>query len=234
MEEVSVLKADTKNTKIIVDPGSCHMGKKEYAKELIDLAVDNGCWAIKFQLFKDMQPNIELPREWWPELVEHAKGRIEIFASVFDREAIELLKTHGAKYVKFSYQQQFKLTEKEYQHRLNMCDFAQVIRSCMILTVHYRLQDIRLYCSPMYPAPDNIAFDYIFKKYPYSGFSDHTLGYQSTLRAIEAGAEYIEKHINLDHKDINVPDAEFALKPKQLRRMMNAIRSNRERTLTTS
>ena len=56
----------------------------------------------------------------------------------------------------------------------------------------------------------------IFKNYDFQGFSDHTLGYHQTLEAIKNGAEYIEKHITLDHKDINCPDNNFALKPKEL------------------
>lgn len=207
--------------KVIVDPGSCHMGKIEYAKELIDLAVENNCWAIKFQLFKHMPPNIELPREWWEELVEYAKDRIEIFASVFDGEALDLLIKHDALYIKFAYTQRFN-----YMAMAEASKHANVIISCSPMdTIGHYGGFIKLLCIPEYPVTYKIDFSLI-NKFGFDGFSDHTIGYVQTLEAIENGAEYIEKHITLNYSDINCPDHYFALKPKELKEMMYDIKRN--------
>ena len=58
-----------------------------------------------------------------------------------------------------------------------------------------------------YPVHFEPNFDHLFPR--FKGFSDHTLGYAQTIRAIEAGAQIIEKHFTLDHKDIECPDFLF-------------------------
>ncbi len=208
--------------KIIAEIGSCHMANKDYCKEAIDLAAENKCYAIKFQLFQDMYPNISLPREWWGELVDYAKGKITIFASAFDMGAVNLLEEHKSPYVKFAYSQRkyWKLIDKARK-------FAKVIVSCSPYDSHFYPKDvIRLFCISEYPVRYNINFDNIFSRYPFDGFSDHTLGYRQTFQAIRYGAEIIEKHITLDHKDINCPDHYFALRPKELKSMMETIYDN--------
>ena len=214
-------------TKVIVDVGSNHGGRLDYAKEFIDIAVDNGCWAIKFQLFKNLPPNIELPREYWPELVGYAKGRIEIFASVFDKEAMIFLLENGANYVKFAYSMRFNTlgfpTTSLYQSYES--DLPKVFISCSPLECCQFCQEwLKLFCIPEYPVLYEIDFREIFRNFEFAGFSDHTLGFVQTLNAIDHGAEYIEKHIALNTM-VKCPDWEIALKPKQLKEMMGAIKS---------
>ena len=204
--------------KVIVDIGSCHNAKLEYCKEAIDLAVEVGAWAIKFQLFKDLPPNIELPREYWPELVEYAKDRIIIFASVFDTEAEDLLIRHKSEYVKLAFSQRCTFS-LEYMGPIKNC-----FVSCLPSEVSRYKNFIKLFCIPEYPVTHYIDFN-ILRRYDFQGFSDHTVGWWQTMSAIHNGAEYIEKHITLDHDDINVPDAQFALRPDELRRMMNEIKT---------
>ena len=202
--------------KIIVDPGSTHMGKLEYAKELIDLAAHYNCYAIKFQLFKDAPPNIPLPREWWGELVKYTRGKINIFASCDDWEAIDLLKPYFPRHVKFAFSERHNFERIEYANT-----FSKVIVSCPLLEVNNYPNCIKLFCIPEYPVVYNIDFHGLFKY--FDGFSDHTLGFRQTLKAVEYGAQYIEKHITLDHNDINCPDHMFALKPDEFGRLMRII-----------
>ena len=206
--------------KIIADIGSCHMAKLEYCKEAIDLASNTGCWAIKFQLFKGEEftknGNIELPREWWGELVEYAKDRIIIFASCFDVEAIDLIRKTGP-YIKIPYSKRFEwgwLNQKD------------VFVSCSPSEAHKFTGFKRLFCIPEYPVLYKVDFN-ILRQYKFIGFSDHTVGYEQTLEAVKHGAKYIEKHITLDHSDINCPDHYFSLRPKELKEMMYAIQTSR-------
>jgi len=205
--------------KVCVDPGSTHMQNLNYAKELIDLATEANCWAIKFQLFQDLPPNIELPREWWGDLVEYAKGKIILFASAFDMGAIELLKTYSSPYVKFSFSHR-----KWWRGIEKARKFSKVIVSCSPYDSHFYPKDIiRLFCVPKYPVTHMIDHKKIYKRYPFDGFSDHTLSYHQTFIAIAQGAKIIEKHITLDHPDIKCPDHYFALRPKELHKMMEVI-----------
>lgn len=207
--------------RIMAEAGSCHMGKLRYALQLIDLAVDCGCWAIKFQLFKNMPPNIELPRKWWSELKAHAERRIILYASVFDMEAIELLRKYHTVYTKFAYSQR-KWFEGIQKSRCPIVSCSP--EEIFIYKNGFFKPTFALFCIPEYPVLYQIDFDQIFKRYSFDGFSDHTLGYSQTLRAIKAGARMIEKHITLDHSDITCPDHYFALRPKELKGMMSAIK----------
>ncbi len=82
-------------------------------KKLIDVAVEAGADAVKFQIFKtenlyskytpefsylkggstyELIKNIETPRDWIKELAKYCEEKnIQFLASVFDLEAVELL-----------------------------------------------------------------------------------------------------------------------------------------------
>jgi len=209
-------------TKIILDPGSCHMGKLDYAKELIRLAVDVGADAVNFQLFKNLPPNIELPYEWMPELIEYggnySGNKIEVFASVFNQEAYDFVKMIRIKSIKFAYRK-----HQTADNIITAChDFDTVYCSGDWNTeIYYETK--KLFCIPQYPVPFIIDFENVFPK--FDGFSDHTIGYKQTLEAIRQGATIIEKHFTLGNSHyINCPDHSFALKPWDLEKMIKAIR----------
>jgi sialic acid synthase SpsE len=203
--------------KIILDPGSSHEGKQIRAHKLIEEAAHAGADAIKFQLFKDIPPNIALPFEWFPELATHAKSLgIEIFASVWDMDAIEVLQNCGCNSVKFAYSQ------RNNDSLISYCiqNFDKVYVSMDYMETPLR-DAVNLFCLPKYPVYSLLSFDCIFEK--FNGFSDHTLGYHQTIRAVEAGALYIEKHFRLDDGDERLPDNKFALKPHKVKEMIDGI-----------
>lgn len=99
---------------IIAEAGSNHDGKLEQAKELIDVAVEAGVDAVKFQLFRAAKiypPNagkiptsqgkldlykffkqVELPFKWLPILKKYAESRGLVFiVSPFDEKAVDEL-----------------------------------------------------------------------------------------------------------------------------------------------
>lgn len=106
---------------IIAEAGSNHNRKLEQAKKLIDVAVEAGVDAIKFQTFSaeklvaetklkakhlnnvseessthEIFRKIELPREWHIELARYAEEKGVIFlSSPFDEEAVDLLDEIG-------------------------------------------------------------------------------------------------------------------------------------------
>jgi len=101
---------------IIAEAGSNHNGSLEQAKRLIEVAVESGVDAVKFQIFRaenlyskytpgfrylkgkstyDLIKSIETPREWIKELARHCKEKnIDFLASAFDFEAVDILDKH--------------------------------------------------------------------------------------------------------------------------------------------
>lgn len=201
---------------IIVDPGSTHMGKLKYALEHIDRAADAGADVIKFQLFKNPKGytggNVELPLNWWPELEERAalKG-IKLTASVFNQKMLSFLLKKKPEFIKLAYS---KKDEAYWIGRILDEDIKPIV-SCDVMTDRLIPRGcIKLYCIPEYPVRYEISFDGLFPR--FDGFSDHSLGIRQTIKAIYAGARYIEKHTTLPHGDITCPDHNFAVQYKDI------------------
>ena len=211
--------------KIVLDPGSTHMGNKDDCFELIDTAKDVGADAIKFQLGV-REPNIDVPLSWWPELVLRAESNeIEITASTFTDEAFNMMLEFRPVFMKFSYgEAQNKAANYHLSYIQKVLDAGiQCVVSTDIMN-YKKFPDecIKLFCIPQYPVYWEISFDRIFP--PFDGFSDHTLGYRQTLNAVLAGAKWIEKHFKLDN-DADCPDATFALRPKDTRDMIRYLKA---------
>lgn len=212
---------------ITLDPGSTHNHKLDYARELIDIASDCGADCIKFQLFPDtpeftIKGNVPLPYDWFPGLMSYGqKKHIRVAASVFDWIGLQLCMQHNVPYIKFAYSQKSKRGWME--GPLNMGKRLFVSADTMSLPSLPENSNItRLYCIPEYPVKYEVAFDGLFP--PFDGFSDHTLGYQQTIRATEFGAKYIEKHITLPYSDITCPDKYFALNAREAGLMVKKLR----------
>lgn len=212
----------TSKIKIITDPGSCHLGDLSKARELIKISAYSGADACKFQLFKRSTTNIPLPYDWFPELVSYGKElEIEVFASVFDKKSAHIVNS-CCNSIKLAYSQQknWKLID-EFLYLNNIKTFY-ISGDVMNWPIMGRYEKpIRLFCIPIYPVPYIIDFENIFEH--FDGFSDHTLGIKQTLLAVKSGARFIEKHIQLDER-CQVPDANFALIPKNLDIMVKEIR----------
>lgn len=200
--------------KIIADPGSCHLGERERAVELIRIAAESGADAIKFQLFQNKPPNIDLPVEWLPWLKDAAyDAGIQFFCSVWGYDSLHALERAGVKEVKFAFSQREESSIITYAVR----NFDRVYVSCDVMTAFGPYADrlTRLYCVPLYPVPYVLDFEGIFPR--FDGFSSHCLGISQDLDAIAAGAKIIEKHFRYgDGNDTCVPDGRFALSPKEL------------------
>jgi len=216
------------SVEIICDPGSTHMGKKAYALELIQIAADAGCNVIKFQLFPDLplyldKGNIPVPYGWFDELLIAGKRcGIQVTASVFDEDAIELVAKKQVPYIKFAYARQHWLDK--IQGLLNIGRKVMVSTDCEkdhLLPKHNNL--IKLYCVAEYPVKSLLDFESLFFE-RFDGFSDHTLGWKQAVRAVKAGAKIIEKHIKLPYEDCDCPDSRFALSPEDLVHFVEVVR----------
>ncbi len=88
-----------------------------------------------------------------------------------------------------------------------------------------------LYCISKYPAPReyfNLATIQHFKdRYPNVpiGFSDHSLGDEVSLAAVQAGASIIEKHFSLS-RELWGSDHKVSMTPEEFGIMVNRARTN--------
>jgi N-acetylneuraminate synthase len=112
---------------IIAEAGSNHNGSMEQAKRLIDVAVEAGADAVKFQLFRasktynrsagtsgylnlekpiyEIISDMEMPYEWLPDLAGYSKQQGIIFlSSVFDEDSVEQLDPYVPAYKIASYE----------------------------------------------------------------------------------------------------------------------------------
>ncbi len=110
---------------VIAEAGANHNGDLATAKELVDVAVEAGADAVKFQtytgtaLYSSKTPRFEylndergaaeildalaLPREWQPELAEYARSRgIAFFSTPFDNDAVDALSAVGVPALKIA------------------------------------------------------------------------------------------------------------------------------------
>jgi len=221
---------------ITLDPGSTHMGKLSYAKELVRIAGNEGADCIKFQLFDVNHPgvkrgNIPIPLEWWPELDHEARGvNIDLAASFFDKRTYEFAFSKNLPYMKFAYSMQHETdwiracltVGKKVIVSTDWMNHRKLPEGVKKYYCHTRYNSCSCCWEPQYPVMEKINFDPLFP--PFDGFSDHTLGWKETEEAVLMGAQYIEKHFTLGYGDITCPDALFALTPKQVGRMIFSIR----------
>lgn len=213
--------------KIIGDPGSCHMGRLDLAKQLIRVGADCGLDAVKFQLLtnREMQGtgNISLEWDFLPELMELGeKVGVDVFASVFNVDGARWLHKVGArKAIKFSYSMGGLLNDPRILDLADDFDYVYLSTDAMKPAPPLPCT-IQLYCIPEYPVRYLVDFEGLFPR--FDGFSSHCLGIDQDFRAAEAGAQVLEKHFTLDRPDIACPDHNFALKPKKLEELCKRIR----------
>lgn len=249
-------------TYIIAEAGSNHDQDLDQAYSLIDAAADAGADAVKFQVFTadriaartdnpvaqvdvagaqtlhQLYNECELPREWIPELVQHARTRgIEFLATPFDEWAADLLAKHDLP--------AFKIASFELIHHPLLRHVARhgrpIILSTGMAYLHEVAQAVEtcrgegldeivlLHCTSIYPTPPekvNLScletLEQAFRL-PV-GYSDHTEGIEIPIAVAARGGSVVEKHFTLN-RNLPGPDHGFALEPDELARMVDAIRS---------
>jgi N,N'-diacetyllegionaminate synthase len=244
---------------VIAEAGANHNRDLEIAKQLIDVAAEAGADAVKFQTYKGSDlyssktPHFEylkddrspaelldalaLPREWQPELADHARARgIAFFSAPFDNDAVDTLAAVGVPALKIA---SFELVD------LPLIRYAAAVGVPMILSTgmatYGEIEDALgavqetgnrqvalLRCASVYPAPAEIinlrAMATMREAFGVPvGLSDHTTGISVPAGAAALGANLVEKHFTLS-RELEGPDHPFALEPDELRAMVAAIR----------
>jgi N,N'-diacetyllegionaminate synthase len=244
---------------VIAEAGANHNRDLGVARQLIDVAADAGADAVKFQtytgrdLYSSRTPHFEyladerspqelldaiaLPREWQPELADHAAARgIHFFSSPFDRDAVDSLRELGAPAMKIA---SFEIVDLPLiRHAAaagvpvvvstGMATYGEIEDALGAVAAAGNREIALLRCASVYPAPAEIMNLRAMRTMEAAfgvpvGLSDHTQGIAVAVGAAALGAELLEKHFTLD-RAMEGPDHPFALEPQELGAMVAGIR----------
>ena len=240
---------DGESTFVIAEVGSNHDKKLSQAIEMIDIAVDSGADAVKFQLFyaSSLWPEeskacsilktLEINRDWIHELLEHAnKRKIMLLATPFDAEAVDLLDKVDIPAYKWASSEIYDLSLLKYAAEKNRpmiiatgaCTMKEVENAVNVVQSAENNDIVLLHCVSAYPTKPGAAnlriMDTLKEEFSMPvGFSDHTMGISVPMAAVARGANVIEKHFTLSRK-FNGADHSFALEPGELKDMIAGIR----------
>lgn len=244
---------------VIAEAGANHNRDLHVAKELIDVAAAAGADAVKFQTYtgKDLYSSrtphfdyledkrspqelldaIALPREWQPELAEHAAQRgIHWFSSPFDRAAVDELAAMGVPCLKIA---SFELVDLPLIRHAAATGIPLILSTGM--ATYGEIEDALgavaeaggrevalLRCASVYPSPPEImnlrAMATMRDAFGVPvGLSDHTTGINVAAGAAALGMEVLEKHFTLS-RDMEGPDHPFAVEPDELKALVAAVR----------
>jgi N,N'-diacetyllegionaminate synthase len=186
---------------------------------------------------RELLEAISLPREWQAELAEYARSRgIAFLSTPFDHDAVDSLVAVGVPAMKIA---SFEIVDLPLI-RLAAAAGVPMILSAGMATygeIEDALGAVReagnhkvalLRCASVYPAPVEImnlrAMATMREAFGVpTGLSDHTTGIAVPTAAAALGAELIEKHFTLS-RNLKGPDHPFALEPRELRAMVEAVR----------
>lgn len=224
-------------TFIIAEVGSNHTSFEE-AKDSISIAKNCGADAVKYQLFSEYclygqgskDYNISLDK--LTKLKEKADiVGIEFMCTAFSLEGLNLVDPLVKRH---------KLASSELTHVLMLAQLKALEKPVIASVGASSISDIEkvasyldnlpttyLYCVSQYPAKNVNLFgiDKLKTFLGSVGYSCHTTDWYTPVAAVHKhGAVVVEKHFKL--KDMNTPDNDHSLLPKEFKKMVDAIRGN--------
>jgi sialic acid synthase SpsE len=187
---------------------------------------------------QDIIRKLEIDRSWHEPLARYcAEKGVAFFSSPCDREAVDELEAVGAPVHKVA---SFDLpdtdligyiaaTRKPVILSTGLADWMEIQQALDACARQDNDQVVLLQCTSLYPAPVQLSNLHAMRTMReafgvLTGYSDHTMGDTVICAAVARGACVIEKHVTLD-RTLPGPDQPFAMEPKELKIMMERIRS---------
>ncbi|OLO35886.1 hypothetical protein BTR23_16190 [Alkalihalophilus pseudofirmus] len=181
--------------------------------------------------------DLVLPEEWYSELWDyaHKKGLIVLSTAVssYCTEFLMTLNTPAFKVASmdlnyFPLLEKLAKTNKPIILSTGMGYLSEIDEAIRFIKENGNDQIIITHCVSNYPAkPEQLNLKQIpLLEMSFNvpvGFSDHSLGVNSSIAAVALGAKVIEKHITLNRK-MNGPDHSFSLEPNEVKMLVNGIR----------
>ena len=180
------------------------------------------------------------PLEFWRELKKYSEELGIIFFSTpmsrgaaikLEKINVPLWKVGSADILDFVMLDYLRSTKKPIIISSGMSTLEEIDKAINFLQKRDS-QIVLLHCVSKYPCPPeelNLKTIEFFKK-RYSipiGFSDHSIGYESAVAAINIGATIIEKHFSLS-RDLWGADHKVSMTPKEFEEMVKNIRDKKE------
>lgn len=249
---------------VIAEISCNHGGIIERAFELIDAAASAGADAVKFQCYSphsmtidsdrpefiikdgpwkgqrlyDLYRKTQTPTWWFSRIKERAeRNNIHWFASVFDKQGVDLMVELGAPAIKIA---SFEITDIPLIRYASATGIPLIISTGMAsetdiwdaldaLAPHASRTHAILHCVSGYPTPIDQAdllrlnlLDHEFYNYEV-GISDHSVGPYVPIAATALGISMIEKHFKLFwHPDTE--DAAFSLDELDFAKMVTHVK----------
>ena len=216
-----------KKLTFIVEIGLNHNGNFDLCYELIKQAKLAGADIVKFQLGWRNKPHEinQLNKKKISKLIEWAKYfEIELLFSIISKEAWNMIKPF-----KF---QKFKIASRTVKYDIKLVKDILKSKNTIIslgmwdkkkLPFPKNKKIFYLWCLSKYPCEPNDLkkLPKNFDKSPYFGYSDHSIGIETSILAISRGAKIIEKHFTLDKSDTTIRDHSLSATPSEFRNMVN-------------
>jgi len=226
---------------IVAEAGINHNGDYGKAKQLVDIAVEAGCDAVKFQTFKKCEKipydNISFKETYWIAKYCKEKG-ITFFSTPYTRRAVDFLeatvpfyKLASAQIVDHDFVKYVAYKNKpiiastgSYKNDRGLATDQEVED---FVNLVYRKNLMLLHCVSIYPYDNFILKDFLYLKEKYPdipiGFSSHSKNINHTFKAVDNGACLVEHHITLDD-NFECPDQKVSLNPEELYQLVKGIR----------
>lgn len=237
---------------IIAEIGNNHEGDYSRAKHMINCAAETGVDAVKFQTFVAEEyvsstdkerlkrlKSFQLSKKQYADLAIQATSLGLIFFSTpFDIESAYFLN---------SIQPLFKISSGDNNFMPLIETIAKFDKPTIISTgladlnfldTLYRWWSLNadksklafLHCVASYPVPPEqanlAAISTLQSHFPEItvGYSDHTVGIDSSVYAVAAGAKIIEKHFTMDKNFSSFRDHQLSADPQDMKLMVEKIR----------
>tara|TARA_Y100000816_G_C26092928_1_gene577865 strand:- start:595 stop:1602 length:1008 start_codon:yes stop_codon:yes gene_type:complete len=203
----------------------------------------------------DLLKRLELSNNQFLKIHKYCKFcKINFLASAFSIEGIRLLKKLKINYIKVPSGEITNLPLLEEIGCLNKKIFLSTgmstireIEAALKIIINSGTKKDNIYlmhCNTEYPTPlkdiNLKAMLHLKKKFNIKvGFSDHSLGHESSISAVALGAKVIEKHITLD-KRMEGPDHSASMEPHDFKKFVKSLRNvekilgNEEKKVTKS
>ena len=234
---------------VIAEAGSNFNQSLDTAYRLIDVAVEAGADAVKFQLFRadvlctpgtdgyEIFKSVELDPDWVGSMFAHAEAHgIQFMASAFDRQSVDVLDAVGVSAHKVASSEATNLPLVAHMASkgrpiflsTGMCDMVDVHEAVSVCLAQGNDQVAILQCGALYPLPPEKVNLRVMDTLAAAfggpvGFSDHTLGVAAAIASVGRGGSVVEKHFTLD-RSAKGPDHFYALEPAELVRLVADLR----------
>jgi N,N'-diacetyllegionaminate synthase len=244
---------DTDETVFVVaEIGNNHEGDFTLAQEMIGRAAEAGVDAVKFQTFIpelfisradvdriEQLRGFQLSYSQFEALARQADlAGVTFFSTPLDLESAHFLNSLQPLFKIASGDNTFlPLIETVASFRkptiisTGLADFSLLDRLYAIFQEQDGMAELALlHCVASYPVPTdqaNLGAIYsLRRRYPdiTIGYSDHTIGIETAIFAVAAGARIVEKHFTLDKQYSDFRDHQLSADPEEMTKLVNAIR----------